>query len=134
MSLVLILFTDFYDQQREYQITERESTSCDDSVITIHKQSHFTNIVYSPPPSGKEILVGEMEISVKELLKDVQRKVLRRVYMSNAFPSLGHGLQFQLHLYPNSYRSSCCSVYLVVLGWTQPERYPLPKMMIKVST
>ena len=101
---------DFYDQQYEYQFNERESTSCDDSVITIHKQSHFTNIVYSPPPGGKEKLVGEMQISVKELLKDVQRKVLGRVYMSNAFPSLGHGLQFQLHLYPNSYGSSCCSL------------------------
>ena len=84
---------------------------------TKHNQSvAIITSIQSPPPKGREILIGSMEVKCTDLLKDLQRRNMKQRYTSYPFPFYSHGHQFQLLLYPSTLQSSAhCTLYLVML-------------------
>ena len=72
--------------------------------------------IQSPPPKGRETLLGSMEVKRNDLLKDLQKRNMKKRYASYPFPFYSHGHQFQLLLYPSTLQSSAhCTLYLVML-------------------
>ena len=97
---------------------------CDHAFLPqVHLRDTGRNIVNSPPLHGREVLIGSMELKMKELMEDIKGQDTQKVYTSYPFPFLSHGQQFQLHFYPNNADSSHCILHLIML---HPPSHPSP--------
>ena len=78
------------------------------------------NIVHSPPPRGREVLIGSMELKMEEVMKDIEDRDINKVYTSYPFPFVSQSQHFQLHFYPNNKECTHCVLHLMMLRPSSP--------------
>lgn len=112
--------------------TENGASMCNTPAVSpCHKhgyswESAKVESVLSPPPQGRETVIGSMELNATDLKKGLEEGVATRVYKSYPFPYLSVGQQYQMVVTPHATASDLHYNLRLVMAGLPSNCSPLP--------